>query len=59
MKKFVALQTKEKRLRMNGKMMTLSFFELYTVYLKKLAQFNSIQFEQFNKLSIKTLVLSF
>ena len=59
MKKFVALQTNEKRLRMNEKMMTLTFFELYTVYLKKLPQFNSIQFEQFNKSSIKTLVLSF
>ena len=24
---------------MNGKMMTLTFFELYTVYIKKLGQF--------------------
>ena len=59
MKKFVALLTKEKRLRMNGKMMTVTFLELYTVYIKKLAQLNSIQFEQFNKLSIKTVILSF
>ena len=36
MKKFVALPTKEKRHRMNEKMITPTFFELYTVYLKKL-----------------------
>ena len=29
-----ALLTKEKRLRMNGKMMALTFFELYAVYVK-------------------------
>ena len=34
MKKFVALLTEEKRIRMNGKMMTLTFFELYTVDIK-------------------------
>ena len=34
MKKFIALQMKEKRLRMNGKMMALTFFELYGVYVK-------------------------
>ena len=34
MKKLIALLTKEKRLRMNGKMMNLPFFELYTVYIK-------------------------
>ena len=39
MKKFLALLMKEKRPRMNGKMMTLTFFELYTVYIKKLEQF--------------------
>ena len=41
MKKFVALLTKEKRPRMNEKMMTPTFFELYTVYIKKLGQFFS------------------
>ena len=39
MKKFLALLMKEKRPGMNGKMMTLTFFELYTVYIKKLEQF--------------------
>ena len=38
MKKFVALLTKEKQPRMNGKMLALAFFELYTVYIKKLGQ---------------------
>ena len=33
MKKFVALLKGEKRPEMNGKMMTPSFFELYTVVL--------------------------
>ena len=33
-KKFIALPTEERKLRMNGKMMTLNFFELYTVYKK-------------------------
>ena len=37
MKKFVALPAKEKRPKMNGKM-TLTFFQLYTLY-KKLGQF--------------------
>ena len=41
MKKFVALLTMEKRPRMNEKMMTPTFFELYTVYIKKLGQFFS------------------
>ena len=41
MNKFVALLTKEKWLRKNGKMMTLNFFKLYTVYIKKLRQFFS------------------
>ena len=31
----IALLTKEKQLRMNRKMMTLTFFELYAVYIKK------------------------
>ena len=39
MKKFVALLMREKRPGMNGKMMTPTFFELYTVYIKKLGQF--------------------
>ena len=30
-----ALLTKEKWLRMNGKMMTMTFFEPYAVYIKK------------------------
>ena len=30
MNKFVALLTKEKQQQMNGKIMTLTFFELYT-----------------------------
>ena len=37
MKKSVALLTKKKHLKINGKMMTLTFFELYTV--KKSGQF--------------------
>ena len=38
MKKFVALLTKEKgKMAINKwKMMTLTFFKLYTVYIKKL-----------------------
>ena len=36
MKKFVALLTKKKQLRINGKMITPTFFKLYTVYIKKL-----------------------
>ena len=36
--KFVALLTKEKWPRMNGKM-TLTFFQFYTLYIKKLGQF--------------------
>ena len=39
MKKFVALLMMEKRPEMNGTMMTLTFFELYIVYIKKLEQF--------------------
>ena len=39
MKKFVELLTKEKRLRTHRKIMTLTFFELYAVYMKKLGQF--------------------
>ena len=39
MKKFVALLVKENRPGMNGKMMTPTFFELYTVHIKKLRQF--------------------
>ena len=35
MKKFVVLLKKEKQQRMNGKMMSLTFFELYAVYIKK------------------------
>ena len=33
MKKFIELLTKEK-LRINGKILTLTFFESYTVYVK-------------------------
>ena len=39
MKKFVALLTNEKRLRMDGKTMTPTFSELYRVYIKELDQF--------------------
>ena len=39
MKKFVALLTKEKQPRMNEKMLTPTFFELYAVYIKKSGQF--------------------
>ena len=39
MKKFVALLMREKWPEMNGKMMTPTFFELYTVYIKKGGQF--------------------
>ena len=41
MKKFVALLMKEKWPGMNEKIMTPTFFELYTVYIKKLGQFFS------------------
>ena len=34
MKKFTELLTKEKKLRINGKILTLTFFESYTVYVK-------------------------
>ena len=34
MRKFVALLTKKKQLKMNGKMITLTFFKLYIVYVK-------------------------
>ena len=34
MMKFNALLMKKKQPRMNGKMMTLTFFKLYTVYIK-------------------------
>ena len=30
----IALSTKKKQLRMNRKMMTLTFFELYAMYIK-------------------------
>lgn len=40
MNKLIALLTmeKEKTARMNGKMMTVTFFKLYTVYINKLGQ---------------------
>ena len=34
MEKLIALLTRQKRLRMNGKMITLIFFELYKVHIK-------------------------
>ena len=34
MKKFIALLTEEKQLRTNRKMMSLTFFKLYTEYIK-------------------------
>ena len=34
MKKFIALLTEERQLRMNGEMMSLTFFKLYTEYIK-------------------------
>ena len=34
MKIIFVLLTKEKQIRKNGKMMNLTFFELYTVYIK-------------------------
>ena len=34
MRKFVASLTRKKQLRMNRKMITLTFFELYIVYVK-------------------------
>ena len=74
MKKLVAFLTKEKKLRMNGKMITLTFFQLYTVYIKKLGQFffhaysltclnkdTSVLLKNVsikNKLSIKIMVLN-
>ena len=39
MKKFVALLTKEKQLRMKGKTMTLTFLELSTVHVNRIGQF--------------------
>ena len=41
MNKFVALLMKEKRPGMNGEMMTSTFFELYSVYIKKLGHLTS------------------
>ena len=34
MKKFIALLMEERQLRMNGTMMSLTFFKLYTEYIK-------------------------
>ena len=34
MKEYVALRTEEKQLIMNGKIMTLTFSDLYTLYIK-------------------------
>ena len=42
MKKFIAFLMREKQAGMNGKIMTPTFFELYTVYIKILGQFFSI-----------------
>ena len=42
MKKFVLLLMREKWPGMNQKMMTPTFFELYTVFIKELGQFFSI-----------------
>ena len=39
MKKFVVLLMREKQPEMNDKMMTPTFFKLYTMYIKKLGQF--------------------
>ena len=39
MKKFVVLLTKEKQLRMNGKMISLTSFEFYTVHIKSVQFF--------------------
>ena len=39
MKKFVSLLMRKKLPGMNGKIMTPTFFELFTVYIKKLGQF--------------------
>ena len=41
MKKIVALLMREKQPGMNKKVMTPTFFDLYTVYTKKLGQFFS------------------
>ena len=75
MKKFVALPRKEKRLRMIGKMMNLTFIEIFTAYIKiRMICFPSLLVNLFkeryissvksckylNKLiSIKTMVLTF
>ena len=53
MKKFVALLTKEKQPRMNGKMLALAFFELYTVYIKKI---RTILFSYFISSSYKLYI---
>ena len=54
MKKFVALLTKGKQLKINGKMVTQTFFELYkSVMLKVLNIWTSSQIKQ------KTMVLTF
>ena len=42
MKKAIALLMWEKQPGMNGKMMTPTFFKLYTMYIKKLRHFFSI-----------------
>ena len=39
MKKVIVLLMWEKQLGMNGKMITQTFFKLYTVYIKKLGHF--------------------
>ena len=69
MKKFVALLMKEKWQRMNGKMVTPTFFEFYRICIKKLGQFFSILYSLYivllrvinilkvNKWSMKTLAL--
>ena len=69
MKKFVAVPTKWKQLRINGKNVALTFFELYTKHIKKLGQFFFYTYsltylkkdtsEQINELSVKTLALIF
>ena len=50
-KEIRCISNKRKQLRMNGKMMTLTLFQLYTVYIKKLRQsfFHAYSLTHLNK----------
>ena len=58
MKKFVALLTNQKKLWMNGNMMTFTFFELYIVYINKLGQIFSHTYSLNNDASVLLKVIN-